>query len=324
MRELSVIVPTFNRAKQLDRLLTWLSAQTIDREISELILVNDGSKDDTESVLNAWKERLGSWLLPLHQSNQGQSKARAHAVEKSRGQVLLFLDDDMEPRDVHFLSRHLEFHRGTSRPSVALGAILKPPHNPRRPAFEYFYERSIDRMYEGFLRGEVRPSGEHFFSANVSLPKSLYQISGGFDPRYRHAEDRELGLRLAYKHQAEFRFLPEAAAFHHSLTGRFQAFVARAAAYGHYDWLMAKEHPDFPIPSPDRMLRDPNPVKRLIAQTSYRWPALAPWMNRLLIPMAELSHALGLTPVAIQICSVLYCCNYMSSLGQTIAEGGQR
>lgn len=314
MHSLSIIVPTFNRSAQLDRLLTWLSAQDIDRLSTELIIVNDGSLDDTAAVLQSWKERLGSWLIPLHQINQGQSKARAYGVQESRGSVLLFLDDDMEPKNAFFLSRHLQFHQQSARPSVALGAILKPLGNPDRPAFEHFYEKSIDRMYEAFLSGKLRPAGEHFFSANVSLPKSLYAEAGGFDPSYRHAEDRELGLRLFYRHKAEFCFLPEASAYHHSPTGRFQAFVARAALYGRYDRLMAKAHPTVPNLKPERMLDDPNALKRVIANAAYRLPFLTPLVNRLLIPAAQLTHAFGLTPLAVQICSVLFCWSYMSGL----------
>jgi hypothetical protein len=228
----------------------------------------------------------------------------------------------MEPRDPDFFQRHLRFHQGLQNESVVLGAILKPQGDPKRAAFEYFYERSIDRMYANFSSGALKPGGQHFFSANVSLPKSLYQRAGGFDPRYRHAEDREFGLRLQRSFQAHFCFLGEAAAYHHSPTGRFEAFVNRARLYGHYDWLISLQHPGLPELNPEQMLNTPNLAKRSLARAAYRWERVASLANKVLIPAAKGLHSMAATRLAVVLCSVLFCCNYMRGLKEVqIAKG---
>lgn len=312
---LSIIIPTFNRAGSLARQLGWLEAQSIDRAVSELIVVDDGSSDNTWEILTE-KAKTLSWLRPLRQTNQGQAAARQYGVRESRGEILLFLDDDMQPATHDFLECHRQFHLHRPVRSFALGAIHPPPDDPPRPAFEYFYEKSIRGLYEQFTRGTLKPSGTHFFSANVSLSKSLFLESGGFDPAYRHAEDRELGLRLEMRFAAPFAFLYQAAAYHHSPTARYESFVTRARLYGEYDWRMAQLYPQRPEIDPRRMLDAQHPLKRMLALFSWKFPNAVKWGNPWLISLAKRLQTWGLLRWAVLMCSSLYVLNYVSGLRQ--------
>ena len=69
-----------------------------------------------------------------------------------------------------------------------------------------FTNNSIENMYQAFQGKLINPSGQHFFSANVSLSKSIFEQVGGFDTKYRHAEDREMGLRIESKVDVDFVF----------------------------------------------------------------------------------------------------------------------
>ncbi len=308
---LSIIVPTYQRAARLERLLVWLFAQAVNRQRSELIIVDDGSADDTWKVLSHAAEGQ-SWLRPFRQSNQGQAAARQLGVDNSRGDVLLFLDDDMQPAAPDFFEQHRTFHSKAN--TVALGGILPPPGDPQRPAFEYFYEKSIRRMYEDFSSGRQKPAGKHFFSANVSLPKRLFLSVGGFDRRYRHAEDRELGLRLEMKAGAQFCYLPAAAAYHHSPTGRYASFIRRAELYGGYDLQMAALYPERLDLHPKSILENPPALKRNLARLIWRFPSLPAQVNQLLVIAAEALHRIGFTVLALPFCSVLYTINYARGL----------
>lgn len=311
---LSIIVPTYQRATQIQRLLPWFFAQKIDRQQSELIIVDDGSTDRTWDILEQ-AAQAQPWLKPLRQKNAGQAAARQRGVEASRGDILLFIDDDMEPASFDFFEQHRQFH--AQHKGVALGAILPPPHDPARPAFEYFYEKSIRRQYEDFTAGRIKPAGKHFFSANVSLPKALFLSVGGFDASYRHAEDRELGLRLEHRAQANFAFLPAAAAYHHSPTGLYSSFIRRAELYGAYDLRMALLYPDREDLHPQLVLQSPSPIKRRLAQMVWRWPSLPLFANPLLIRTAVALHRMGLTFLALPCCSVLYTINYVRGYRQS-------
>jgi glycosyltransferase involved in cell wall biosynthesis len=305
---LSVIIPTYNRARRLPVLIEALLLQNIDHARSEVILVDDGSSDSTWSVLQSYQQKQkDGWIRILSQANQGQAVARQYGVSEAQGRHLLFLDDDMEAAHPGFLQSHLAFHEAAPVPTVALGAILPPKGNPRRPSFEWFYEKSIRTMYENFQNGTVTPSGVHFFSANVSLPKELFLKVGGFNGNFRQAEDRELGLRLQYQGQARFAFVPEAAAYHNSPTGRFRSFMNRARLYGHYDLAIALLYPQQAELHPRQIFRSRSLLKRLLSVMAFQWPFIIAPLSWLVLPLA---WSLPLR-VAVPLCSVLYCLQYV-------------
>ena len=91
----SCVIAVFNGAAFLHEAIDSLLAQTYPREV-EIVIVDDGSTDDTASVIN----RYGDRVRTLSQKNHGVSIARNRGVEMSNGQLLCFLDADdrMEPR----------------------------------------------------------------------------------------------------------------------------------------------------------------------------------------------------------------------------------
>src|SRR4051794_36269759 len=86
----SVVIPAFNRAFILPEALDSVLAQTF--KDFELIVVDDGSTDDTEEVLRPYVERRGVRFLP--QANQGPAAARNRGIEAARGKYVAFLDSD--------------------------------------------------------------------------------------------------------------------------------------------------------------------------------------------------------------------------------------
>ena len=69
--------------------------------------MNDGSSDDTESVLKKFEKEEN--FLHLHQKNSGQGNARNLAIKHAKGQVILFIGDDIYAED-DFLKSHVDFH----------------------------------------------------------------------------------------------------------------------------------------------------------------------------------------------------------------------
>ena len=105
----SIIIPTFNREKLLDETLASAVAQTY-RPI-EIIVVDDGSTDNTSSVVDRWQQRCDQHsdiaIRYFHQSNCGVGSARNRGLTESRGEFIQFLDSDdiLHPRK-------LEIHIG--------------------------------------------------------------------------------------------------------------------------------------------------------------------------------------------------------------------
>jgi glycosyltransferase involved in cell wall biosynthesis len=89
----SVVVPAHNSAAFLGEALEAVLAQTL--QDFELIIVDDGSTDDTWEVIQAWKVRFGSRLVAiLNPENRGPAGARNIGIRKAKGDFLAFLDSD--------------------------------------------------------------------------------------------------------------------------------------------------------------------------------------------------------------------------------------
>jgi glycosyltransferase involved in cell wall biosynthesis len=88
----SVIIPTYNRVDSLRNILQALTKQNYPLDQFEVLVVDDGSKDDTSSIAN---EKFPFAFQYFRQTNQGATVARNHAADQARGDVLIFLDDDI-------------------------------------------------------------------------------------------------------------------------------------------------------------------------------------------------------------------------------------
>ncbi|MFH1433283.1 MAG: glycosyltransferase family A protein, partial [Candidatus Uhrbacteria bacterium] len=101
---ISIIIPTYNVAKFLPECLDSVFGQTL--QDFEVIVVNDGSTDDTLEVLEAYQDRIKL----IDQENQGRNPARMRGFQEASGQLLLFLDSDikMQPDMLENLHQALE------------------------------------------------------------------------------------------------------------------------------------------------------------------------------------------------------------------------
>ena len=89
---LSVIVPVYNVEDYLDECLGSLASQTL-KEM-EILVVNDGTKDHSQDIIDRYVQRYPTLFLPLKKENGGLSSARNFALPQARGKYLAFLDSD--------------------------------------------------------------------------------------------------------------------------------------------------------------------------------------------------------------------------------------
>jgi serine acetyltransferase/GT2 family glycosyltransferase len=321
---LSVIIATYNRSGMITALLGDLLGQDFPLERLEISVTNDGSKDDTSEKLRAYKAGLAPEvahrLTLIDQVNQGQAKARQAGVEATRGEVLLFIDDDMRLPDKGFLKSHLRHHTGSVR-KVVLGTIVPPRANPPRRAFEYFYERSIDKMYAQFKAPGGRPRGQNLYTGNVSLPRSVFLESGGFSTSYRHAEDKELGLRIEAKTGAEFAWEPEAVSEHFSNTPSFASFGNRAYEYGMADCRIQELYPERLDIGPGPLLTIGGVGRKALCAMFKRSGLLASLFVALSTAAARLFGAMGLRGMAANFSAVVFLARYVR--GVVKGKGGR-
>ncbi|MFC2162160.1 glycosyltransferase [Candidatus Altiarchaeota archaeon] len=90
----SVVVPTYNRGPLLNECLDSLFGQDYPKDKYEVIIVNDGSADDTEDILTEYEQRADDRYMHFRQENKGVSAARNLGIQNSQGEIVCFTDDD--------------------------------------------------------------------------------------------------------------------------------------------------------------------------------------------------------------------------------------
>ena len=208
----SVIIPTYNRKDSLLRTLDSLSRQTYPADRFEVIVVDDGGRDGTEQIT---QQAYAFGLHYLRQENQGEIAARNAGAERSAGDLLVFLDDDIEVNP-EYLAALAAAHTAHPR-SVVLGALVEVPTETHgalvRPA----------RGSAGLASAPgAEPQAVSFIecmSGIVSLIRSDFSAIGAMQP-LRIGEGRNIwgGIDLGYRaHQHGFTFwrAAKAVALHH-------------------------------------------------------------------------------------------------------------
>jgi glycosyltransferase involved in cell wall biosynthesis len=182
----SVVIPTFNRRPMVGEAVESVLAQTYGD--FELIVVDDGSTDDTGCELAKFGDRLRYFAT----ENRGAAAARNFGVRQARGRYVAFLDSDdlWRPRKLQVQVGYME-----ERPEIKVcqteeiwirnGVRVNPKAVHRKPSGDIFL-RSLERCL-------VSPSA-------VLLTRELFKELGGFDESFPVCEDYDLWLRLAVKY----------------------------------------------------------------------------------------------------------------------------
>ena len=182
----SVIIPTYNRGWILTEALDSVRAQ--DFKDYELIVVDDGSTDNTREILDTYEKDI----IVLRQSNKGVSAARNRGIAEAAGQLVAFLDSDdlWLPRK---LSRQVDFYKlnptavinQTEETWIRKGVRVNPKDRHRKPSGMIF-ERSLGLCL-------VSPSA-------VMIKKTLFDDVGVFDESLPACEDYDLWLRISCRY----------------------------------------------------------------------------------------------------------------------------
>jgi glycosyltransferase involved in cell wall biosynthesis len=244
MPELSVVIPTYNRADTLRRTLTAYNIQSVKSGAFEVIVVDDGSDDDTSTVVLECQQRVSYVLRYLRQRNQGPGKARNMAFKVARSPLILITGDDIVPHE-DLLLRHIAAH--TEKPSPSHAVLGKVEWSTEcEPNFLMHYVTELTSLQFGYhlIKNHASASYRFFYTSNISLKTETLLSSGGFHPDFIHAafEDMELGYRLEQT-GLNIVYKPSAIGFHnHRLT--LESFSERQFKAGQMDVVFLKLHPE--------------------------------------------------------------------------------
>jgi serine acetyltransferase/GT2 family glycosyltransferase len=314
--DVTVIVPTCNRPESLARLLAQLDAQTLAGDRFEVAVVDDGSDSDVVAGLTA---DHGYDLHVVRQKRAGSAAARQRGVERASGEVLVFVDDDMEVPP-GFLEAHLASHGADDR-IVVLGHV-RPGTDPRTlPLLERYRLGYTDKLAEDVQAGRQRLTSAHVYTGNMSLRRALLDEAGGFDTELALIHDVELAIRLEQV-GARFVVSPDAWSVHGRDGRSTEEWLTRFADDGAWWSRVAAKHPGEMTAQPWHLLELVNPVTRPLLAVSAIAPSATGVLARSVLASANAADALGLKRVALAGATVLYGVQMFRGAGR--AAGGGR
>jgi glycosyltransferase involved in cell wall biosynthesis len=271
----SVVIPTFNRAQQLDAVLHALARQTTLPH--EVIVVDDGSTDETPGLLDAWQKRSDCpfMLRTLRQTNAGPATARNAGVAAAQGQLIAFLGDDTIP-ETDWLAAHMQRHQQIGKQAAIVGYTTWDLRTVTvSPYLHYINEYGPQFAYRK-MRADQPASFEQLYTSNLSLPRRWlikYPFHTGFSAAMW--EDTELGYRLS-KAGLPIYYEPRARTLHqHPVT--LPAFLDRMQTVGAHLHELIQLHPELD----ERFSYPKSAAARWIRITRATWKHLAPGIARL-------------------------------------------
>ena len=191
MIELSIVIPTYNRVKHLQACLDALNYQTHDAAEFEVVVVIDGSTDNTLEILKHLETPYS--LRTIWQTNSGQAAALNRGIIESSGRYIILLDDDIVA-DPRLVAEHLQVHRRLPN-AIVIGQItmsLPPDAGWYASTFAQGWREHYDRLN----RGIKKITWEDCYSGNMSAPREAFLTYGGFDVNLIRGFDVELADRL--------------------------------------------------------------------------------------------------------------------------------
>ena len=237
---MSVITPTHNRPDSLLRLLRALRDGTCPASAFEAVIVADGCNDDT--VIRARAEPLPFPVRVLEQNpGRGAAAARNLGATVAAGELLVFLDDDIEPFPA-LLAEHWREYQRAKTPTAVVGPP-RPVHRTNAGLQAIAGWSWWEQQFAMMQRPGHRFTYDNLFSGNLSVPRALFSSVGGFDEEFNSCrDDSEFGLRLI-RQGARIAFAPAAGAWHHELRDTI-ALRRRKQAEGIADVRLARLYPE--------------------------------------------------------------------------------
>lgn len=212
MVKLSIIIPTLGRKQELFNTINDLSQQKLPKDLWEVIVVLQNQPD-----LNAFIAQNKEWgiqLKVLFSQAPNASLARNIGLLESNGEIVLFLDDDLEINNPDFLTHHINAYKNRQISGV-FGQVTDPGVPTRSTRHKWSYKKHVGWMFfpPNYDKECLLDNGG---AGNLSVIKDMAIKVGGMDYAYEkgaHREESDFCLRLTQQF-GKILFEPRATVVH--------------------------------------------------------------------------------------------------------------
>jgi glycosyltransferase involved in cell wall biosynthesis len=273
----SVIIPTYNRCNILRKTLAALFKQSLGPALFEVVVVDDGSTDDTPHFVQSLIESAPLTLRYKRQKNCGAGAARNRGLMLAHGEYVLFIDDDIIV-DRMILQEHLRYHRLHSKLNEAvLGRVALAPELPDT----YFNRAHALFKWEKIANCDL-VGWPYFMTGNISLKRRFLLDKGlCFDEHFLAPayDDTEMGYRAA-QHGLCIFYNKQAVGYHfHSMNS--DQVIEKARKNGYALAMLHQKHPEIKAEVGESLVFSwRNPLRRIIKDL------IKPFLrNRAIVPL---------------------------------------
>ena len=183
----SIVIPVYNKEKFVVKTIESVLSQTFTDY--EIIIVNDGSTDQSEAKISVFKDNR---IKYYSKKNEGVAQARNFGIEKATADYICFLDADDYWYHT-FLKTMRRYSSELPEQKVFATAIEIETKNKTIPA-HYSIPSTSDFEIVNFFDASQKECA--LWTSSVCIHKSVFEKVGDFDTKIKHGEDTELWIRI--------------------------------------------------------------------------------------------------------------------------------
>jgi glycosyltransferase involved in cell wall biosynthesis len=191
----SIVIPVYNKEKFVAKTIESVLSQTFTDY--EIIIVNDGSTDQSEAKISTFRDNR---IKYYSKKNEGVALARNFGIEKATADYICFLDAD-DYWYPNFLETMQRYSLELSEQKVFAAAIEIETKSKSIPA-RYSIESTSDFEIVNFFNASQKECV--LWTSSVCIHKSVFEKVGDFDTKIKHGEDTELWIRIGLQFPVVF------------------------------------------------------------------------------------------------------------------------
>jgi len=235
-RQVSVIIPAHNAEDTIDFCLQALTHQTAPADSYEVIVIEDGSSDETRARIEAYE---GVQLLV--QAHAGPAVARNLGVASAKGEIVLFTDADCEPAQDWIERMVAPFYKCQAPHDEEIVGVKGTYLTRQREIVARFVQLEYEDKYDRMAR---YPYIDFVDTYAAGYRRDVFVANGGFDPAFPDpsVEDQEFSFRLA-RRGYKMLFVPAAHVYHWGHARDLWSYWQKKFQIGYWKVAVHRRHP---------------------------------------------------------------------------------